>query len=139
MGPHDYFTERVKSFAQKHQLSDQVEFIHDADDHELAVLYEQAEALIQPSFAEGFGLPILEATSFQKPIIASELPVFKELLGNDTFYAFNPHDISSMTSAIETFITDTKKKRVPKGILDSFSFDTMAKRIWTLYKEELGI
>lgn len=139
VGPQDYFTDRVKSFAQTHQLSDQVTFIHDADDHDLAVLYEHAEALVQPSFAEGFGLPILEATSFQKPIIASDLPVFRELLGADTFYSFNPHDIGSITSAIETFISDTKKKKVPKEILERFSFNTMAKKICAIYKEELGI
>jgi glycosyltransferase involved in cell wall biosynthesis len=139
VGPQDYFTDRVKSFAQTHQLLDHVEFIHDADDHDLAVLYAHAEALIQPSFAEGFGLPILEATSFQKPIIASDLPVFRELLGVDTFYSFNPHDIQSMSSAIETFISDVKKKKVPRVILERFSFNTMAKKICAIYKEELGI
>lgn len=42
-----------------------------------------------PSFAEGFGLPVLEAAALGTPVVASPLPATQELLGNSAIYA-NP-------------------------------------------------
>ena len=47
-------------------------------DGELANLIAGANALLMPSFAEGFGLPIAEALQLGTPVIASDLPVFRE-------------------------------------------------------------
>jgi glycosyltransferase involved in cell wall biosynthesis len=43
--------------------------------------------LIYPSLSEGFGLPILEALSVGCPVVASDLPVFRELFGDSILYA----------------------------------------------------
>ena len=48
-------------------------------DVELQNLYANCDVLIAASFAEGFGLPIVEARRFGKPIIASDIPVFREV------------------------------------------------------------
>ena len=50
-----------------------------ADDAELSRLYAETDALISASFSEGFGLPLVEAAHFNKPIIASDIPVFREV------------------------------------------------------------
>lgn len=50
-----------------------------ASDLELSMEYAAADCLIASSFAEGFGLPIVEAGYFGKPIIASDIPVFREV------------------------------------------------------------
>ncbi len=49
------------------------------DDEKLAELYSNADALLATSYAEGFGLPIVEARHFGKPIVASDIPVFREV------------------------------------------------------------
>jgi glycosyltransferase involved in cell wall biosynthesis len=51
---------------------------------ELAALYRRARAVLQPSTAEGFGLPIIEALSCGAPVVASDLPVLREVGGNAT-------------------------------------------------------
>src|SRR6185503_14737126 len=43
-------------------------------------------ALLMPSFAEGFGLPVAEALQLGTPVIASDLPVFREFAGDIPTY-----------------------------------------------------
>lgn len=53
---------------------------------ELAALYRRALAVLQPSTAEGFGLPIIEALSCGAPVVASDLPVLREVGGDAVDY-----------------------------------------------------
>ncbi len=53
---------------------------------ELAGLFWTADVLLLPSAGEGFGLPILEAGAERLPIVATDLPVFRELAGDDATY-----------------------------------------------------
>lgn len=55
-----------------------------ATDDQLQGYYADADCLIASSFAEGFGLPIVEAGHFGKPVIASDIPVFREVARNPT-------------------------------------------------------
>lgn len=48
-------------------------------DAELAGLLRAARALLVPSLAEGFGLPVVEALAAGTPVIASDIPVFREI------------------------------------------------------------
>jgi glycosyltransferase involved in cell wall biosynthesis len=51
------------------------------EDHDLIRLYGAARGFIYPSLAEGFGLPLLEAMAAGVPVLASEIPVFREVVG----------------------------------------------------------
>lgn len=55
-------------------------------DDELASLIAGARALLMPSFAEGFGLPVAEALRLGTPVVASDLPVFREFAGDIPTY-----------------------------------------------------
>ncbi|MGB9610514.1 MAG: glycosyltransferase family 4 protein, partial [Bryobacteraceae bacterium] len=50
-------------------------------DAELATWLKHARALLFPSFVEGFGIPLIEALSLGVPVIAADLPVFREVAG----------------------------------------------------------
>jgi len=60
-----------------------------ANDADLAHLYQNAKALIQPSIAEGFGLPIIESAYYGTPVIASDIRIFREVGGEQISY-FDP-------------------------------------------------
>ncbi len=60
---------------------------NDFSDAELAVYLRHAQALLMPSFAEGFGLPVVEALALGTPVIASDLDVFREVAGAVPDYA----------------------------------------------------
>ena len=65
----------------------------------VAALLVGAAALLAPSRAEGFGLPPVEAATLGVPVIASDLPVTREILGNKAVY-LPPDDIYSWLETI---------------------------------------
>lgn len=64
----------------QHQLSPWVRQLQ-ANDNALAWLYRQAEAVLVPSLAEGFSLPLIEALACDTPVLASDLEVHREVAG----------------------------------------------------------
>lgn len=76
----------------------------------LARLVHNARALLMPSFAEGYGLPVVEALSLGTPVIASDLTVFREVTqGAATF--LHPLDGLGWRAAIESLARDTTLAR----------------------------
>jgi glycosyltransferase involved in cell wall biosynthesis len=56
-------------------------------DERLVELYNAADVLLFPSWAEGFGLPVLEAMACGTPVVASDIPVLREVGGEVISYA----------------------------------------------------
>lgn len=87
-------------------------------DEELASLVAGARALLMPSFAEGFGLPILEALLLGTPVIASNLPVFREFAHDIPTY-LNPLDAADWEATICSFWEDgPERERQLRAIRD---------------------
>ncbi|TPI38562.1 glycosyltransferase family 4 protein [Mesorhizobium sp. B3-1-9] len=104
-----YLAERIRSHPEfGHRL-----FWHEkADDGQLQRLYAECDALIAASFAEGFGLPIVEAGHFGKPVIASDIAVFREVgQGAAEAYFFEPGNSEAMADQVRRFATG----KTPQG------------------------
>ena len=71
----------------------------DANDAELGHLYRNSMALIFASQAEGFGLPMVEAMQNGLAVIASDIPIFREI-GDGYATFFRPADAADLTRAI---------------------------------------
>jgi glycosyltransferase involved in cell wall biosynthesis len=65
--------------------------LNNAPDGIVAELIRQAQALLMPSFAEGFGMPVQEALAWGTPVLSTPLPAIKEFAGDIPAYA-EPHD-----------------------------------------------
>ena len=61
-------------------------WLDDASDADLHCLYRQARALVFTSFVEGFGMPLVEAAHHGAHVIASDIPVFREIGGEGVDY-----------------------------------------------------
>jgi len=85
-----------------------LELNHVADD-ELARWLAGARALLMPSFAEGFGLPVIEALQLGTPVIAADLRVYREIAGDIPLY-LDPQDDSSWRQAIEEFAGSSNER-----------------------------
>jgi len=55
-------------------------------DEEIVRLFAGAKVFVFPSFAEGFGLPPLEAMASGVPVVCSDIPVFREVYGDAVLY-----------------------------------------------------
>lgn len=73
------------------------------DDEELAGWIVGARALLMPSFVEGFGLPVIEALQLGTPVIASDLPVYRETVGDIPTYV-DPLDQSGWEHTIRDYL-----------------------------------
>jgi glycosyltransferase involved in cell wall biosynthesis len=78
-------------------------------DGDLPALVAGARVLVQPSFAEGFGLPVIEAQAAGTPVACSDLPALREAAGDAAVF-FDPHDVSSIAEALGALLGDEEKK-----------------------------
>ena len=85
-------------------------WMNDAHDDQLAQLYAHADCLLNASLGEGLGLPLLEAARHGLPLLLTDLPVFKEVAGQNATY-FSAHSAAALACAIENWIglSDTQR------------------------------
>ena len=76
--------------------------VRDLSSPALRCLVAHAKALLMPSFAEGFGLPVIEALAVGTPVIASDLPAHREAGGAFAVYR-DPADGEGWLKAISAF------------------------------------
>ncbi len=84
--------------------------IPDLNDHALAAVVHGAKASLFPSVAEGFGIPPIEAAALGVPVVCSDLPVYRETLGNAAIY-LDPQDNYSWTETIKQLMAQDETDR----------------------------
>ncbi len=83
----------------------------DLDDTELSFCYAHSKALILPSIVEGFGLPLVEALLNNCPVLASDIPIFREIGGDNCLYFSldSSNDLVNILSTVENSDSGNKK------------------------------
>ena len=79
----DDLLERLRSHPE---FNHRLHWISGASDEFLNSVYQFSDCLIAASWAEGFGLPLVEARLHHLPVIARDIPVFRELAGDHAHY-----------------------------------------------------
>ncbi|MBV1903498.1 MAG: glycosyltransferase family 4 protein [Marinosulfonomonas sp.] len=87
--------------------------LNDLPDRDVWALMSGAAGLLFPSHCEGFGLPAAEAAVMGVPVICSDLPVFREILGNYPVYA-DVADLYSWETKINNFVHYGKNRNNKK-------------------------
>lgn len=83
-----------------------------AGDDLLVAAYVRASALLMPSEGEGFGLPLIEAAHHNVPLIVRDLPVFREIAGDNAFY-FGGYDGRSLAQAVAEWLALDSQGKAP--------------------------
>ncbi len=91
-------------------LRDVVTELPACSDADLATYLHHSQALLFPSFAEGYGMPLVEALSHGVPVIASDLPAFREIAGRIPDYR-DPLDALGWMACIQSYTRPESAER----------------------------
>ncbi len=114
-------------------------FVPDAEKMRIIAL---SDGLIFPSFTEGFGIPLIEGALYDKPVLCSDIEVFREVAGEDAVY-FNPYLEDSLIAAIESVLEDPllaheRALRLKAQVLERFTVGAAAVRL-NAFLAEIGL
>ena len=127
----DAFIEAV----ERHPLYGKSMFLcHQVGDHELRAVMARADATIMASKAEGFGLPIVESLAFGVPVLASDIPIFREVAGEAGCY-FPPDNTILFAEAIRQFIDHPETYRAAARAFSWIDWDGSATEFATAVRQ----
>lgn len=131
---------KIMDEAEKFGVADRVKITGTISEDDKAWYYKNCTAFVFPSIAEGFGLPVIEAMHFGKPVFLSTHTSLPEIGGDAAFYfpTFEPADMqAAFASGMAEF---TAKNMHDKVIAHAKQFDWQktARQYLALYDECLG-
>ena len=134
------FWKRFKKQIQVIERGRWIRWMGFVPDKDLVVFYQEAEAFVFPSLLEGFGLPGLEALACGCPVLASAIPVFKEIYGPAALY-FDPLSVREIVEKIKRVTTkaSVRKSLIRRGYqqVKKYSWRKMAQKTLTVYRSVL--
>jgi glycosyltransferase involved in cell wall biosynthesis len=89
------------------QAGRRLHWFEDVSDEALGKLYDRADGLLMASYDEGFGLPLVEAARHGRPILARDIPVFREIAGAHAEY-FSGQSADALASAVSQWAARLK-------------------------------
>lgn len=140
-GSTDYLDKEDKLLINKiNAASERLVFTGYVSNEALAYLFSKADAFIFPSLSEGFGIPILEAFYFNKPVLCSNITSLPEIAGEAAIY-FDPFDPKGIAAAMLSFYGNESLKNalIEKGKkqLAKFSWKKTVAETISLYEQVL--
>jgi glycosyltransferase involved in cell wall biosynthesis len=131
------YKNKIMEEAQRLGCADRVKITGTISEADKAWYYKNCAAFVFPSLAEGFGLPVIEAMHFGKPVFLSTYTSLPEIGGDAAFYfdTFEPEAMQKVfAKGMETFETENWQ---PKVIANAMRFDWQetAKQYLALYDE----
>jgi glycosyltransferase involved in cell wall biosynthesis len=129
-------SKKANRLIKEYKLEEKIKFLGWLPYTQVINQMSNAKLCVFPTLYEGFGLPALESLAVGTPLVASDLPVLREVIKDNAIFV-NPLDINSIETALKMGITDTKliSKLVKDGqeIAASFTWDNYAHQVIDIY------
>lgn len=130
-------TDKITWEIQELKLNEDVILTGYVPTQDLAAIYKLADIFVFPSIYEGFGLPPLEAMACGVPVIASDIPTLKEVLGDAALF-IDPHSPENIASVIKDLISNQEEKELlaKKGFerFKLYSWDKVVQETIRIYE-----
>tara|TARA_B100000809_G_C15108696_1_gene519729 strand:- start:366 stop:1478 length:1113 start_codon:yes stop_codon:yes gene_type:complete len=139
IGVEDIVSEELIDYKEKHKsvLKDNVLWLEGIAYDELKCFYQDCELFVFPSFAEGFGIPPLEAISMGKKVLCSNATAMKDFNFPERM-SFIPSDVEELkvkiTSALEN---DGDLSQIKKELLSKYNWGQIASDFQNIITEEI--
>lgn len=123
----------LKHYKEEHQIPN-VQYLGFIDDTILPDLYKEASAFVFPTLFEGMPTVVLEAMSYGKPIIVSDVGATAELVDKHNGFLINPGSVAELKKAILSFVRLNIEERNLLGaysfkkVKENFTWPVVAKR-----------
>jgi len=134
------YARELEQLAERLGLRARVRFLGPVPYEEVIRYYRSAEALVFPSLLETFGHPLLEAMLAETPIVAADIPAFREIAGEIALY-FPPRDPVQLARAVNHVRGDLEgtAARVAHGRarVREFSWKQSVDRLCSVFDEAL--
>lgn len=128
--------------ARSLRCSDRLHFLSSLDEADLIALYRGADLFVFPSLSEGFGLPPLQAMASGLPVLASDLPVMREILGDAACFV-DPTDVAAMADGIVELVSDqaalARLVQAGHGRASRYTWPEAARRTLAVYRAVAGM
>jgi glycosyltransferase involved in cell wall biosynthesis len=103
--------------------------------------YRDASLVVFPSYLETFGIPVIEALASEVPLVASDIPIFREIAQDAAFYA-DPYAPASIATAMEEVLfseqaRETLVKRGRERVKD-FTWEATARNLMNVFESVIA-
>lgn len=126
------FTAEQAELADKLKLRESILVLPHIERDVLAAIYRRAALVLQPSEREGFGLPVVEAMACGTPVVASDLPVLREVAGEAATYC-PVADVDSWSHTVSALVTERNEQTEKWAERQTRSIAQAARFSWTEY------
>ncbi len=130
------YAKKVMDEARRYNVEKRVKLIGTVTENEKHWYYKNCKVFVFPSIGEGFGLPVVEAMYFGKPVFLSKYTSLPEVGGNAAYY-FNDFSPESMQHDFEKGMNDFKNNNRMTAIKQqaaSFDWNKTAKEYLEIYR-----
>ena len=108
VGKRGWKTKHLQQRLDSHvRNNNHLKWLDSASDELLDTLYQKVDGVLMASYAEGYGLPLIEALRHQKPVYARDLQVFRDIAGTNISY-FSEYTAIALNRQIETWLSEIK-------------------------------
>jgi len=131
------YSEAIRRQAEAMGVGNQLLLIGIIDEPTKRWLYAHCDAFLFPSLQEGFGLPVLEAMAFGKPVFCSTLTSLPEVGGPEAFYfpSFGAETVvETFRQGMTAYRNDPAMPDRLRNRSQQFSWEAAATRYWALYQ-----
>jgi glycosyltransferase involved in cell wall biosynthesis len=132
----DEYVNKIIAEAKKNDVLSRVKIIGSISDPERYWYYNNSTAFVFPSIAEGFGLPVIEAMHYGKPVFLSNHTSLPEI-GGDAAYYFDNFEPEHMQTTLENGLNDFSHGSMSakaKNRASQFTWEQTAKAYLNLYR-----
>lgn len=110
VGDASFGYDEVKYLTHQYGLSSDIIMTGWVPESDMPYIVNGASAFIFPSIHEGFGIPVLQAMNCGVPVVLSDIPVLREIVGDAALY-FDPRNKDKASEAIFEILTNEKMKK----------------------------
>lgn len=130
------YKQQILAEAEKYGVSSRIKIIGPVSNEDKYLYYKHCKAFLFPSIAEGFGIPVIEAMSFGKPVFLSTRTSLPEIGGSLAYYFehFEPSHLQEVFKRGMAHYQETEPALKIIAHAAQFTWEKSAAAYWQIYK-----